>query len=101
MYAMIVFILHHALGQQTEREVIVLAPVVEAAESHVYALWPQAMVSQSAMIHGSEIASVCLLQKYKDIRSATILTIIASSTLCGVLGFALGRYFGGGSGNRR
>ena len=34
-------------------------------------------------------------QKYKDIRSATVLTIIASSTFCGVLGFALGRYFGG------
>lgn len=34
-------------------------------------------------------------QKYKDIRSATILTIVASSSFCGVLGFALGRCFGG------
>ena len=39
--------------------------------------------------------SLLSLQKYKDIRSATILTLVASSTFCGLLGFALGRYFGG------
>lgn len=40
-------------------------------------------------------------EKYKDIRSATILTLLASSTFCGLVGFALGRYLGGGSEKRR
>jgi len=32
--------IHHALGLQTQRMVIVVAPVLEAAGSHVYALRP-------------------------------------------------------------
>jgi len=31
---------HHALGLQTERMAIILAPMIEAAESHAYATWP-------------------------------------------------------------
>ena len=34
---------HDALGLQSERLMTFMTAVVEAADSHVYALWPQAM----------------------------------------------------------
>ena len=48
-----------------------------------------------SILSNFESYSLHTLQKYKDIRTATILTLVASSTFCGLLGFAVGRYLGG------
>lgn len=42
MHAICAHILHHALGVQSENAVTLPASLVEAADSHVYALWPEA-----------------------------------------------------------
>ena len=42
-YALGACILHHAPGLQTERMVIAPSPIVKAAKSHMYALWPWAL----------------------------------------------------------
>ncbi len=41
-HAIEVYPLYHALGLQTECMIILLALVTKAAESHVFALWPEA-----------------------------------------------------------
>lgn len=43
MHALGVRILHHALGVQSEHAVTLPASLVEAADSHMYALWPEAV----------------------------------------------------------
>ena len=51
MHAIGVYILHHALGLQTERMVTELASMVNTEDSHKHALWPKAIrVWQSIVI---------------------------------------------------